>query len=125
MNPGDAGFHVIAMAGERFPKSERILKREVFRRVYERGRKVQGKYFTAFIQPNSLESSRIGITVTRKAGKSVRRNRSRRLIREVFRRNRRLAPEGFDIVINVKGNLADATYDDIERDFVRFLERSK
>jgi ribonuclease P protein component len=108
---------------ERFPKSDRILKREIFRRTYEGGKKYQAKFFTAFVISNQLESSRLGITVTRKTGKSVDRNRSRRLVREVFRKNKWRVPPGVDIVINVKDALNRAGYEELESDFVEFLER--
>jgi len=110
---------------EGFPKSDRILKRETFRRTYDGGRKYQAKYFTAFVIPNQQETSRLGITVTRKTGKSVDRNRSRRLVREVFRKNKWRVPPGVDIVINVKTALSSAGYDELEGDFVEFLKRAK
>jgi ribonuclease P protein component len=110
---------------EQFPKSHRILKRETFRRTYDGGKKYQAKYFTAFVISNQRESSRLGITVTRKTGNSVERNRSRRLVREVFRKNKWRVPPGVDIVINVKDALISAGYDELEGDFVEFLKRVK
>ncbi|HKV41538.1 MAG TPA: ribonuclease P protein component [Blastocatellia bacterium] len=111
---------------ESFPKSSRILKREVFRKVYENGKKFQAKYFTAFTLFNQENNDpRIGITVTRRVGKSVQRNRCRRLVREVFRKNKWRVPHGVDIVINVKTALLNAGYQELESDFIGFLERSK
>jgi ribonuclease P protein component len=108
---------------EGFPKSNRILKRDLFRRVYEEGRKIQTKYFTAFVRSGSGSQSRLGITVTRKTGNSVERNRARRVVREAFRRNKWLVPPGVDIVINVKRPLVEAGYHDLEGDLIAFLER--
>src|SRR5215467_7937733 len=88
---------------EKFSKTDRILKRDDFRRVYEKGRKLQARYFSAFVLPNSLGRSRIGITATRKFGNSVG------LVREAFRRNKVMAPAGMDLVINVKRALNDAS----------------
>lgn len=113
------------MPDETFRKSDRILKRGTFRRVYDDGRKIQAKFFIGFILPNSERSARIGITVTRKTGKATRRNRCRRLIREVFRRNKWRVPEGIDIVVNAKSNLTEAGYQEVEEDFIRFLERCR
>ena len=110
---------------EKFRKSDRILKRETFRRAYDGGKKYQAKYFTAFVISNQQDSSRLGITVTRKVAKSAKRNRSRRLVREVYRKNKWRVPPGIDIVINVKGALISAGYDELEGDFVQFLERAK
>jgi ribonuclease P protein component len=111
-------------ASQKFPKTNRILKRGIFRRVYEEGRKIQARHFTAFVLQNSGEQPRIGITATRKMGNSVERNRARRLVREVFRKNKWLVPRGVDIVINVKRSLAEASYRDLEGDFITFLERA-
>lgn len=108
---------------EKFLKSSRLLRRDEFRRVYDEGRKIQARYFTAFVLTNSLDQPRIGITVTRKTGNSVKRNRARRLVREVFRKNKLLVPQGVDMVINVKQLLLDASYSDLEADFTAFLIR--
>jgi ribonuclease P protein component len=115
------------MAGEvseKFPKTDRILQRNVFRRVYEQGRKIQFKYFTAFVLAKQAGTVRIGITATRKMGNSVERNRARRLVREAFRRNKWLVPHGVDIVINVKHSLVEAGYRDFEGEFITFLQRA-
>src|SRR5712692_2414536 len=109
---------------EKFPKSDRILKRDLFRRVYEQGRKIQSRYFTAFLAANQTGNPRIGITVTRKIGNSVERNRARRLLREAFRKNKWLAPQGVDIVINVRRSLIEAGYRDVEGELVALLKRA-
>ncbi|HJQ71020.1 MAG TPA: ribonuclease P protein component [Blastocatellia bacterium] len=108
---------------EKFPKADRLLKRGAFRRVYDEGRKFQATYFIAFVLPNEDDLTRLGITATRKIGKSVERNRARRLVREVFRKNRWLVPQGVDIVINVKRALVEARLNDLETDFIAFLEK--
>ncbi len=52
------------------------------------------------LQPRSDdEPARLGITVTRKFGNAVARNRAKRLFREAFRRSTGLFPEGIDVVI--------------------------
>jgi ribonuclease P protein component len=109
---------------EKFPKTDRILKRDVFRRVYEEGRKIQFRYFTAFVLTKQTEGARVGITTTRKMGNSVERNRARRLVREAFRRNKWLVPQGVDIVINAKRSLVEAAYRDFESEFITFLQRA-
>ncbi|HXG63923.1 MAG TPA: ribonuclease P protein component, partial [Blastocatellia bacterium] len=108
---------------EKFPKSDRILKRDRFQEVYEKGRKLQGRHFTAFVLANPDGRSRLGITATRKMGKAHERNRARRRVREVFRKNRWLVPPGVDIVINVKRSLVEAAYSDLEGDFKTLWEK--
>jgi ribonuclease P protein component len=108
---------------ERLVKSDRILSRDSFKRVYENGRKYQSRYFTAFVLDTPGDHPRIGITATRKIGGAVQRNRARRLVREAFRRNKSLARRGIEVVINVRTALAAAPYDAFEADFIAFLKR--
>jgi len=58
-------------------------------------------------RPDS-EPARLGITVTRKFGNAVARNRAKRLFREVFRRSSDLFPTGVDVVVIPKNRSADA-----------------
>jgi ribonuclease P protein component len=109
---------------EQFPKANRVLRRADFRQAYEKGRKYQAKYFTAFVLTHADEQPRLGITATRKMGNSVARNRARRLVREVFRKNKQLVPSGIDIIINVNSALSEALYQDLEGDIILFLERA-
>ena len=75
-----------------------------------------------FASPNGLETGRLGIAATRKLGGAVVRNRAKRLVREVFRRNK-LAP-GFDIVIVPRRELLDTSLVALESEFRHILERS-
>src|SRR5688500_1114904 len=69
-----------------FPKETRLAKRAEFLRVYEQGKRIEGRYMTVFILPNGGEIQRVGITATKKAiGKAHDRNRAKRLLRESFR----------------------------------------
>jgi len=71
------------------PKEARLLKRADFLRVYERGKRIEGRFMTVFILPAKLDKHRVGITATKKAiGKAHDRNRAKRLLRESFRLSR-------------------------------------
>jgi ribonuclease P protein component len=111
---------------EALPKEKRLAKRREFLLIYETGRKLFSKYAVIFFAANGLPHSRIGITATKKAGKANVRNRLKRWTRETYRRRREplgLDARSLDIVINVKPNAADTTFQDYSRDLARVLER--
>jgi ribonuclease P protein component len=106
----------------KFRPDEHIRRRADFQQVYERGARVRGRFSTLFLLPNRLSIGRLGIAATRKLGGAVERNRAKRLIREVFRRNNRAA--GFDVVVVPKRELLDASLSTLEADYRHNLERS-
>ena len=99
----------------RFRPSQRIRRHSYFREVYASGIRVTGRYYTLFSKPNGLPVGRLGIAATKRLGGAVTRNRAKRLIREVFRRND-IAP-GFDIVIVTRRELLSTSLTTIEAEY--------
>lgn len=85
-----------------FTKADRILKRSEFIVLSKFGRRVQSSYFIAFILPSQCAQTRLGVTVTKKVGQAVERNRIKRLVREFFRLNRHGLSGQWDINIIAK-----------------------
>jgi ribonuclease P protein component len=82
---------------------------------------MHGHFCTVFVLRNEGAIGRLGIAATRKLGGAVVRNRAKRLIREVFRRNK-LAP-GFDVVVVPKRELLDASLIAVEADYRTIINR--
>lgn len=115
-----------ARGSEALPKERRLAKRREFLRVYEKGQKIVSRYVVLFFAANALPHSRIGITATKKLGKANIRNRLKRWTREVYRRQREpleIDQRSLDVVVNVKPNAADATFQDYSRDLARAIAR--
>ncbi|MFQ6041840.1 MAG: ribonuclease P protein component [Candidatus Poribacteria bacterium] len=80
-------------------RSPGLKKKWEFERVYKNGRRYWNKTFVIYVLPNGINVTRLGLTVSKKVGKSVKRNRVKRLIRESFRLSREQIMPGYDIVV--------------------------
>jgi ribonuclease P protein component len=104
-----------------FPKKFRLLRRVEFRQAYEEGQRRSASVCTAFIRPNGLAETRLGITVPVRIGRAVLRNRIRRRVREVFRQNRETLEGGWDIVVNPRKSAATIAYPALEKQLLRLF----
>lgn len=101
---------------QRFPKDARIRKRRDFLSVQSSGRKFHTRCFLAIVRASASDCGRVGITVSKKVGNAVMRNRIKRLVREYARREHP-APPGTDVVFIAKRNAAKVSgYDQVKRD---------
>jgi ribonuclease P protein component len=113
---------------QRFPTSVRLRVRSEFTSVQERGRRVSLRYLTLLAMPNSLDRDRLGIIASRRMGNAVARNRAKRMLRDIFRRQepdtaaaRGLRP--LDLVVIPRRELVAASVAAVEQDFRTALHR--
>jgi ribonuclease P protein component len=99
----------------------RLLRRSEFEAVYRGGRRRMSPQFMVFYRANGLERSRFGASVKKALGGAVVRNRIRRRIREIFRRNYSEIPSGWDIVIHPRASVAGADFAPLEAELIRLL----
>jgi len=83
----------------RFRPADRIRKQADFERVYQARLFAADDVLVVNGAPNGLHHSRLGLSVSRKCGTAVVRNRWKRLIREAFRLSRAQLPAGIDFVV--------------------------
>ena len=90
-----------AGARTRTPAAGRRLSRSAeFERVYRQGRSTANRHLVLYTFPNpSTLRPRLGLSVSRKVGGSVERNRVKRLLRESFARTESQLRPGQDIVV--------------------------
>lgn len=107
---------------ETFSPRERIRKKKDFLLLYKKGRRYKGKYFNLIYLSNNLSSSRIAIVVGRKIGNAVKRNKIKRWMRDLFRRNKELLKSSVDIVIIPKKDILELSWSSLKREYLVAIE---
>ena len=105
-----------------FTKAHRILKRSEYIALSKSGKMVQSAEFIAYFAPAQHGQSRLGVTVTKKVGQAVERNRIKRIVREFFRINRRCLSGRWDINIIAKRQGAGITSEKASRSLQNIFE---
>jgi ribonuclease P protein component len=86
-----------------------------FQRLYRRGRSAVSPGLVTYVMKNKNNNLRIGITTSKKVGKAVRRNRSRRVIRAAFSNIGVPAEKNFDIIFVARTRTAYLKSFEVER----------
>lgn len=86
------------MTSQRFPAHFRLRSSADFERVYSRRCSASDALLLIYARENDLPYARLGLSVSRKVGGAVVRNRWKRLLREAFRLTRTELPTGIDMI---------------------------
>jgi len=86
------------MGSEKFRKHQHLRKPAEFDRVFQARCSASNDVMVVYAAGNDLDTTRLGISVSKRVGPAVDRTYTRRRIREAFRRNKQAIPAGFDIV---------------------------
>jgi len=115
MDPSDSRSY-------RLRPAEHLRRPSDFRRVYERRRSASDAWLIVYACANGLPYVRLGLSVSRKYGQAVQRNRLRRLYREAFRLTRHTMPTSLDLVLIPRGT-AEPSLDDLKRSLPRLVNQ--
>jgi ribonuclease P protein component len=121
VNPGPA-------VSETFSRDDRLRKRREFEECYASGVRVSGRHIQVFLladPPGIPSRPRLGISVPRRVGTAVQRNRVRRRLREIFRRTRSLfANAAPHLVVNARPSSAGAAFSELLEDYRSAVTRA-
>jgi ribonuclease P protein component len=115
----------VERCGGRFRREDRLRKPREFRRVTQNGRRQAGSNLIVLqaprdvAVPGSSVSARLGLTVSRKVGNAVIRNRVKRRIREWFRLHHQELEGQVDWVVIARSNAARTSYQSIASELER------
>ena len=105
-----------------FRKSERLSRKKDFDAVFAQGKRISDRNLILYVHPNRLAFPRLGLVVSRRFGNAPRRNRFKRIIREIFRLNKNALNGGIDIVV-IPAKSTSLEFDSLEKSFIALLKR--
>ncbi len=94
-----------------------------FKKLYNKGSSQVFPSVVVYTKSNGLPYNRLGITVSKKIGKAVIRNRAKRRLREVYRINSANILQGFDFVLVARGRTAECPYEKLSADFIQAVKK--
>ncbi|WOO41997.1 ribonuclease P protein component [Rubellicoccus peritrichatus] len=113
--------------GERFRPGQRLRKSAEFNRPRNLGFTADCAGFVCRIlppmDPEAPPVKRLGLIASRRVGNAVIRNRAKRLLREIFRKNQAALPEACDVIIVVRSSYARYDYHNLEARFLKACKR--
>jgi ribonuclease P protein component len=107
----------------RFRPHEHLRRPADFQAVYDRRRSAADGTLVVYARENGLAYSRVGLSVSRKLGAAVRRNRIRRLLREAYRLSKEEVPVGYDLVL-IPRPLDEYELEDIRQSLAKLIRQA-
>lgn len=107
-------------------KTKMLKKNYEFKNVLSKGKYYSGKNIEAFIKNNSKNCNFLGLAISVKVGKAVRRNMIKRLIRENYKIFEPEIKNGQSIVFlwKKKANIENATFENIKADMNNIFDKA-
>lgn len=100
-----------------------ITENRIFLRLYKKGKFYVGKFMVLYVAPNRSATDRLGITASKKVGKSNRRNRIRRLIKENYRLYEEFVKPGFDLVFVARENETLPDFHEVRKEMKYLMKK--
>lgn len=104
-------------------KEFRLTNREDFKRVFTRGKSVANRQFVIyFLHNEKIDRFRAGLSVSKKIGNAVVRNRVKRYLREVIRLNEEKIQSGWDFVVIARNPTSEMDYEAFHKNLQHALK---
>lgn len=105
-----------------YPKSMRLRRRAEFHEMKRQGARSHLRSFVVIRRPAQAADSRLGITVSRRVGGAVVRNRLKRMIREIFRKSRRDVAAAQDVLVIARTSANKLDYAQVAAELGRVFQ---
>lgn len=102
-----------------------VKKNEEFKKILDKRQTIGNKYIVIYYNENNIYRNRYGISVSKKIGKAVIRNKIKRQIKNIIDKHENLFKNNQDYIIIVKKNFLDLNFSEKEKSIIELLKKSK
>ena len=106
-------------------KINRLKKRYQFSYVYKYGEHVSGNYIVLYFTTSKTKTMKVGFAVTKKVGHAVVRNKIRRRLREIVKKQLPNLKQNYNIIVVAKDGITDFDFSYLESEFVGLLKKAE
>lgn len=106
-------------------KQYRLTDRNDFKRVYRKGKSTANYQFVLYYDDRGDEGPfRLGVSVSKKIGNAVVRNRMRRRVKEIVRREAERIRDGYDLILIVRKGALQLDHPSMEKSIFHLLKKA-
>lgn len=107
-------------------KKEESLRKQIdFQKVYKNGKSLGNRYLVFLWKKNNKEKIRVAFVASKKVGKSVERNRAKRLMKEAYRKLEIEIPKDFDLIFVARKEILKVKMDEVLKYMEKIIKKSK
>ncbi|AKO94903.1 ribonuclease P protein component [Priestia filamentosa] len=107
-------------------KRYRVKRNEDFQKIFKRGKSMANRQFVVYtLDKRDQQNFRVGLSVGKKLGNAVTRNRIKRLIREALQEVKDQLPQDKDYIIIARFPTAEMSHSEIQKSLFHVLKRAK
>ena len=104
-------------------KYHTVKKSLEFSDIIGKGKLVKNKSFVIYYDKNFLDRYRIGISVSKKLGNAVYRNKYKRQLRSIIDKYKKNYPNNIDYIIIVRNSYINLSFEEKEKDYIYLINK--
>lgn len=105
-------------------RENRLKKRYQFNYVYKAGEHFSGEFMVLYTASSKTKNIKVGLAVTKKVGHAVVRNKIRRRLREIIKKQLPNLKQNYNIIVVARDNISKASFVELENEFIKLTKKA-
>lgn len=102
----------------------RLKKRYQFNYVYKSGEHFSGEHIVLYVASSKTKNIKVGLAVTKKVGHAVVRNKVRRRLREIIKKQVPNLKQNNNIIVVARDNITEASFEKLSNEFLKLIKKA-